>query len=467
MQGSLAHELKKYTASEIYPFHMPGHKRNLPARIREGLERIEELDLTELEESDNLHDPKGIIKAASEYAAEVYGAEKSYFLINGSSCGILAAIAACAGAREGGRLLLMAENAHICAYHALEITGARAEYIPVKKIQPQGIDSSVDPQEIKERLESLNIKGALPFALYLTSPSYEGVVSDIESIAKISHDFGLPLIVDEAHGAHLCFFDRYGETGIKSALDLGADIVVQSLHKTLPALTQTAILHLNSKLVEKKSLEHMLRVFQSSSPSYILLSSIDLAVRYMQEKGREPVRRHLSMLEDFRAELSSLKHIEIWEAGEEVYRQDPSKLVITVKKSASGEVLEAGGALMKNILKAEAGIELEMAARSYALAITSICDTKEGLQKLKRALFALDRCIEQFASEKIRRERKGETKKEEEENRLRAMEGRKVREYIYAYPPGIPILKPGEYLDKKKREEISAYIKEGIQIIGI
>lgn len=466
-QSALAHELQRYAASGFYPFHMPGHKRNFPAEIGRELGRIQELDLTELEETDNLHCPSGIIRDSIEYAARVYGSDRSYFLINGSSCGVMAAICACAASAGSRRILLMGENAHICAYHALEISKAEAEYIPIGKISPYGIDASASPGDVKERLEGLRAKESLPFAVYLTSPSYEGVVSDIEAIAEISHAFGLPLIVDEAHGAHLCFFARYGNTNIQSALDLGADIVIQSLHKTLPALTQTAILHIKSELADKEGLEHMLRVFQSSSPSYVLLSSIDLALRYMQEEGRDPVRRHLRMLEDFHAQISGLRHIEIWRAKEGAYRQDPTRLVIGAGKSDPALTREAGGALIRNMLKEEAGIELEMAGRSHALAITSICDTKEGFQRLRKALFMLDERMEELSEEEIRERSGSGIDRERLRRRLEAMEGRKALEYVYAYPPGIPILRPGECLDKTKKEEISGYIEKGIHIIGI
>ena len=260
IEKSLAYKLKSYVNENNYPFHMPGHKRNAPQQIKAMMQDIYSFDLTEVDGTDELYNAEGIIKEAMDNAAEIYGADKTYFLINGSTSGILAAINACC---NGKKYIAMASNSHISAYHAVEVCGVKPVFIKPERMLPYEIYSSVKTEEVLNSIESLE---ELPAAVYITSPTYDGVISDIASIAKAVHKYNIPLIVDEAHGAHLNFFNRYAHTGVDSALDSGADLVIQSLHKTLPALTQTAILHLKSNLIEFDRIKHYLKVFSSSSP---------------------------------------------------------------------------------------------------------------------------------------------------------------------------------------------------------
>lgn len=467
-KSGLVHRLRKYVNSGIHPFHMPGHKRQMPPDISNALKNIEEIDLTELEASDNLHRPRGVIREALEYARSVYNSNRTYFLINGSSCGILAAINTCANLYKGKnqeKILLFGDNAHISVYHALELCKAKAEYIHNDKVKGYGFAASTNPQKIKEKLRSSFQCGKLPFAVLVTSPTYEGVVSDIKSIAQIVHAYGIPLIVDEAHGAHLRFFEKDGNTGISSALDSGADIVVQSLHKTMPALTQTALLHLKSDLVSAKKIEHALRIFQSTSPSYILLSSIDLAIRYMNEEGKSAIKKFLSMRQAFLEKMHLLPYIKIWEGGgDEIYKKDLTKLVIGINKDNTD--MEICGTFIQKFLRDKAGVEVEMAAESYVLAIIGVCDTKDGFQKLEEGLCGLDEWIgkRQTCGEKDDFFNASPNIKEEKYYQIKALEGSFAKEHIYAYPPGIPIIKKGEYIDGKKTEEILRYIKSGIEI---
>ena len=267
----LKQKLLQYGSEDIYPMHMPGHKRNLNMV---SMGEPYAIDITEIHGFDDLHDAKGALAHGMERAAKLFGSEETYYLVNGSSCGILAAITASV---EKGDAVLVARNCHKSVYHALELYHLKPRYILPSMDDAFGICGSIMPEDIASALQRHpEVK-----AVILTSPTYEGIVSDVEAIASIVHGYGIPLIVDEAHGAHFSFSDMFP----KSALRLGADLVVQSLHKTLPSLTQTAVLHCNGNLVDRTKLHHRLEIFQSSSPSYIFMTSIDQCVSLLETQG--------------------------------------------------------------------------------------------------------------------------------------------------------------------------------------
>ena len=235
----LEQKLNELEQSDIYPFHMPGHKRAfLPFANPYAI------DITEIEGFDNLHHATGILQEAQQKAADLYGAKKTYYLVNGSTCGLLAAISA---AVPRGEKILVARNCHKAVYHAMYLR----QLVPVY-LYPEdtayGIQGQVTPQMVRKQLEQTpDIR-----AVVITSPTYDGVVSDIKNIADTVHAYGIPLIVDEAHGAHFGFSPEFPE----NATRLGADAVIMSVHKTLPAFTQTALLHLCSdRIAEKKGID--------------------------------------------------------------------------------------------------------------------------------------------------------------------------------------------------------------------
>jgi len=283
----LIDRLKEYGKSDFYAFHMPGHKRQEELGITLFPNPFS-VDITEIDGFDNLHHPEGILKESMERAAAVYGADRTYYLVNGSTCGILAAISS---AVSDGKKLLMARNSHKSAYHAAMLNRMETEYIYPEIIEESGIQGGIEPGELRRILEA--DKENRIGAVFLTSPTYEGIVSDIKSLAEIVHERGIPLIVDEAHGAHFAFYEGEGEnrqTGRlfpRSALHCGADLVIQSIHKTLPSLTQTAVLHLKEGIADRERLEFYLRIYQSSSPSYVMMASIDNCIEYMAGEGRK------------------------------------------------------------------------------------------------------------------------------------------------------------------------------------
>lgn len=285
----LLEKLQEYRAEDMYPFHMPGHKRKpLP------FPNPYSIDITEIDGFDNLHHAEGILKEAQERAADLYGSKECFYLVNGSTCGLLAAI--CAATKKRDKVLV-ARNCHKAVYHALYLNELQAEYIyPV--ITKSGIQGQIEPEQVKKAL-LLNPDIA---AVILTSPTYEGVVSDINAIAGIAHERGIPLIVDEAHGAHLGFGAGFPENAVRQ----GADAVIMSLHKTLPSFTQTALLHLCSERIDKDAVKMYLGMFETSSPSYLFMAGMDSCIRVVKEQGNILFSDYRKLLDDFYREVADL-----------------------------------------------------------------------------------------------------------------------------------------------------------------
>ena len=231
-------KLKAYSESDFYAFHMPGHKRN---KTLLGIELPYDLDITEIDGFDDLHHADGILKEEQERAARVFGAEESHFLVNGSTVGILSAIA---GVTNKGDQILVARNCHKSVYHAIYMNELNPVYLYPRFDSELQLNIEISAEDVRRALNRYpQIR-----AVMMVSPTYDGIVSDVAEIAKAAHEKGLPLIVDEAHGAHFGF-DPYFP---KSANIYGADLVINSLHKTLPALTQTALLHVNGEMVKRR-----------------------------------------------------------------------------------------------------------------------------------------------------------------------------------------------------------------------
>ncbi len=468
-EDRLIERLRRYGASDFYPFHMPGHKRN-PAIGSEYTNPFE-IDITEIQGFDNLHHPEGILKESMEWAASVYGADRTYYLINGSSCGILAAICGTTGC---GGTILMARNCHKAAYNGVFLNHLKARYVYPQVIENLGIQGGILPEDVDKLLrDHEDIEAVL-----IVSPTYDGIVSDVEGIAQVVHRYGKPLIVDEAHGAHFSF----GTDFPVSALEKGADVVVQSLHKTLPCFTQTALLHVKGDLVSHKEIERYLRVFQSSSPSYVFMAGIENCIYHMDREGRGEMGKFHCSLMNLRAELGAMKHLtlvdERWIGKYGVYDLDPSKIVISVGKTA------LTGADLDRILREKYHLEMEMCCADHVVAITSLGDRTDGLKRLAQALLETDRGLTDRAEDRALEssmEWSGRVTSRPEvemtvfegisgEKEPVAVEdsvGRIAGEFVYIYPPGIPIVAPGEMLLPSLVHTIWEYQKMGLSVQGM
>ena len=457
----LYEKLDQLEASDWVPFHMPGHKRNPSFRWGLPFGR----DITEIEGFDNLHHAKEVLLASQEELARQVGARKSYFLVNGSTAGILMALSA--AVKKGGKLL-MARNCHKAVYHGVLLRGLRPVYLP-SGVGDFGLNLDIKPEEVEGEL----LKNPDVEAVFITSPTYDGVVSDIKAIAELSHDRNIPLLVDEAHGAHLRFSGYFPA----SAVEAGADLVIQSFHKTLPALTQTAVLHLCSGRVEEERLSFFSSVYQTSSPSYLLLESLDRCVEYGRVRAGADFAAYVKILDWAREEIEGIPGITLI-TPQDCFAFDRSKILLSATSLGIG-----GGELMS--LLREDHLELEMEAEEYCLALSSVGDTKESFLRLIKSLQRISREMGQSKekeNEKIKEKQKKRNKialprqiltpgeAYEAKGRKVSWEealGRVSADFAYLYPPGIPLVVPGEVLEESLLAEMKRYKSEGKEIHGL
>lgn len=349
--------LEKLKENNMKPYHMPGHKRR---GIAEGLPY--DIDITEIEGFDNLHDMQGVIKDIADRGAQVYKSIASYPLVNGSTCGVLAGIYSLT--RENKNVLI-ARNCHKSVYNAVEILGLNPTYI-MPEIERLGIMGKIAYESVEKALKDSDIG-----TVVITSPTYEGVISDVDAIYQVCKRYGAYLFVDAAHGAH--FMEK----------SLRCDMCVMSLHKTLPALTQTALLNICSDRVDRSMVQHALSIFETSSPSYVLLASIDECLRYVQKNTADfdALERNLSY---FYKNTVALDNMEVF------CFDDPTKIIIETED----------GYLLADMLRKH-NIEAEMASDYYVLAIVTCQDKLDDLEILLRALYEIDKALPPYSIPEI------------------------------------------------------------------
>lgn len=450
---NLYQKLEEYSKKDIVPLHMPGHKRNTKML---GTQLPYNIDITEIDGFDDLHHADGIIKNIQEKAQKIYNTKKSFLLINGTTCGILAGIRSFVKKNDK---ILVARNCHKSVYHAIELNELKPIYV-MPKTNEDGINLEIMPKEVKNKIkENPDIK-----LVVLTSPTYEGIISNIKEIVKICHENKIPVLVDEAHGAHLKFMNKTKEL---SAVDAGADIVVQSVHKTLPALTQTSLLHINGNMVNEEKLKHELSIFETSSPSYILMASIENCLDFLQQ-NENMFERYEENLEYFYNKTKELKKLEILKNKlTDQYFDDGKIVIITTKTNITGKELS-------EILRKKYKIELEMSYVNYAIAMTSVCDSKENVERLINALIDIDAKLEiqkmpKYEFENILPIISKSIYEAEKEDKFvkidyRKAEGRISKEYMWVYPPGIPIITPGEIISKDIINLMEQISEAGLEI---
>jgi arginine/lysine/ornithine decarboxylase len=471
---------------------MPGGKRN-PQWGETGLPY--QYDISEIEGFDDLHHGVGLIKELEKRAAKCYGSEETALLVNGSTSGLLSGIMACT---NKGDKVLVGRGSHKSIYHGIFLNELETVYLYPEYDKEKDIPLEINPKDVRQALEkNPDIK-----AVIVTSPTYDGVVSDIGRIAEIVHEKSIPLIVDEAHGAHFGF----GEIFPENSNALGADLVIHSLHKTLPSLTQTALIHKNGNIVDWEKVRYYLQIFQSSSPSYILMSSIDVCISMLEDE--ELRKRYFSeyqeRLQKARERLKKLPDLELIETK----NYDVSKILISVKR------INKTGLEIYNILLKKYLLQMEMAAGSTVLAMTSIADTEEGLERLVMALEEIagenhlktqkskgeltlekekvsdkqEKNIKAIEKEQIENSEENQKrwefpkpeqvysistalagKRETSGSRLpfKECEDRISREFVYLYPPGIPLIVPGERISLEAIRILLQYEELGYKIKGV
>ncbi len=463
---TLLDRLEEHRLRGPAPLHMPGHKRN--ESLAPYLKALGAgLDLTEIPGFDDLHAPCGLLAEAMERTAALYGSREAFFLVNGSTGGLLAGIRA--AARRHDRVLV-ARNCHKAVYHALELAELEPVFLQPPVVEGLGIAGSLPPEMVEHALEAHpEIR-----LVILTSPTYEGVLSHVEEICRLAHQKGVPVLVDEAHGAHLGLHPAFPP----GAVSLGADLVVQSFHKTLPSLTQTGVLHLQGGLVSPEELRRQLGIFQTSSPSYLLMASLEGCVTLLEEQGEALFADWHRRLEAFDEAIRPLRRIWVPGHGERggeaipgVFALDPSKMVIGV-----GGLSLTGIGLMERLAQAY-GLQLEMALEDYAIAMTGMGDEAETLSRLARALLELEAHygLPEGAGGGVvlalplpRRAYPPAEAMERPWVLLprQAAAGFISAAYLWAYPPGVPLVIPGEEIEPALLEALGRMEAAGVNLIA-
>ncbi len=456
----LSEQLSSYSRKDYYPFHMPGHKRN-PQSVE--YEPSIQTDLTEIDGFDNLHHAQGILREAQERACALFCSQETFFSVNGSTAALQSAVFA--AVTDGGKLL-MARNCHKAVYHAVYLRRATPVYLYPQWEETYGLNGGISVDQIQQKLQRDNDIQAV----ILTSPTYDGIVSDIRAIAAVCHNFGVPLLVDEAHGAHFSFHSSLPVSSIR----LGADVVVQSLHKTLPAMTQTALLHRCSDRVSSALLHRYMEIFQSSSPSYPLMASIDSCICQLKANGIESFEQYIKQLRFLYQQLEDCKHLRILQRDAvgraAIYDQDPSKILIFTDQTNL-----TGRQLYKHLLQ-DYHLQMEMSTVSYVLGITGIGDTEEGFQRLACALLEIDKMLQN--RDNVRHAKQmpvnqyamplGKAMDTARQNLpLQEASGLICTTFIYLYPPGIPLIVPGERISQEVIVYVTDCLENGYEICGL
>ncbi len=456
MDAPLYNRIKELTGSQTYPLHMPGHKRNLNF-IEDTLLN---LDVTEIDGTDNMHHPREVILQAEEKLAELNSCDKALFLVNGGSSGILTAILGTVG--EGDKIIV-GRNAHKSVHNGLVLSGATPVYV-YPEVLSSAILGGITPDNLNQAFKAYPDTKAV----IVTSPTYEGFICDIKALAEIAHKNNAILIVDETHGAHFPFSKSFPQ----SAMEAGADISINSWHKTLPCPNQSAVINLKLKRLDLSRLTEAYSMVQTTSPSYIMMSIMD-KVRGVLTENRQIFDEYIDSLRKARDMLKNLKGLRLIDnstfSSESTVDYDISKLVILTGKNFSGKALA-------QILLKEYNIQIELAAPDYIIAMTSVADTALGLFGFAKAICEIDKGLPYFEPSvtvkcnadincPVSSPRKAFYAKTKYTS-LESSVGFVAGECITPFPPDIPLILTGEKITKEHLEQIKIYRKLGITLLG-
>ncbi len=458
-RAPLFEALKDYHKRKVVPFDVPGHKHGvgIPDMVEYFGSAMLELDVNAMKCLDNISNPIGVIKEAEELAADAYYADHAFFLVNGTSSGVQTMIMSVC---EPGDKVILPRNAHKSAFTALILSGVIPVYIQPEINEELGLAMGISIESV----ESAIVRHPEAKAVFLVNPTYYGAISDVKSIVKLAHKYGMAVLVDEAHGAHLNFHPDlpYG------AIELGADMCAVSTHKTGGSLTQSSLLLLREGIIDQPTVKTTLNLTQTTSASYILMASLDIARKQLATKGEEILTEVLKLSRWARAEINKIDGL--YAFGNEligdpgVYDFDETKLGINVRN------LGLTGFEVYDILRDEYGIQAELGDMYNILAIVSLGDTQESLQALVDAL--KDLAVTHRINEEIKLTTgilknpdiivspRDAYYSEKKVVRLKDAVGEISGESIMAYPPGIPVVTPGERISEEIVEHILALKEE-------
>lgn len=456
--------LKWYKNQRIVPFDVPGHKQG------RGNKELQEflgadclsVDVNSMKPLDNLCHPTSVIKEAEELAAEAFGADNAFFMVNGTTSAVQAMIMSVC--KEGDKII-MPRNVHRSAINSLILIGANPIYINPGIHSRLGISLGMSLDDIRKAIkENPDAK-----AIFVNNPTYYGICSDLKEIVKLAHSHGMYVLADEAHGTHFYFDKRLPV----SAMEAGADMAAVSIHKTGGSLTQSSMLLMKNNRINPHYVRTIINLTQTTSGSYLLLSSLDMARRNLALHGEEIFEEVVSIAEYARNEINKIPGYYAFSKeivnGDNVYDFDVTKLTINT--------LDIGlaGIEAYDILRDDYGIQIELGDIGNILAIISVGDTRYNIERLVSALSEIKRIHtkdkkgifdHEYINPIVKRSPKEAFYAEKESISLEACEGRISGEFVMCYPPGIPILAPGELITKEAIECIVASKEKGSLVTG-
>ena len=460
MRTPIYDQLKKLSQQNTVRFHMPGHKGKDTGMT--FLKDLPAIDVTETFGTDNLQHPSGVIKESLELIAKEYGAVYSVFTANSSSGAMHIALAT---VTKPGDKILIQRNCHKCVYNGAILNALDVEYVYPKYEEEAHVLGGISPVDVDAWLE----KDKAIKAVVITYPTYFGICCNLEEIAKVVHSHGRYLIVDAAHGPHFAFSDEFP----RSAISCGADLVVHSAHKTLNSFTQTSMLHVGTENVDISRLHKMMNTFQTTSPSYIFMQSVEAAVAYMaSEEGKRATTEHIKNLVEITEKLKTIPGLYVYTTDNnhdvEIYDKDRSKIIFHLRGRNGNE--------LRTELYERFNVLLEMADYWYALALVGVNNTREELEKLYEALKVLASeapeeeipiedlsMMEMEASMSIREAFYADKEivpLEEAANRISGA-------LVIPYPPGIPLVTPGEVITPELIRYIRLLLDKGMDVTGM
>lgn len=452
----------KYVNENNASFCMPGHKHGrgfLSTDIGKELARlIINCDITEVDGLDNLHNAEGIIKEAEDLLSQFYNSKKSRFLVNGSTSGNLIMIFS---TLQEGDKVIVDRNCHKSIYNGIILRKLNPIYVQNKFHKEFNLPVNMDMEELKTAIE----QNQDARAIILTYPNYYGIACDLKSIISMAKESNMYVLVDSAHGAHYGVYEKLPQ----NAVSLGADMVVMSCHKTLPSFTQTSYLHINnSKLIDKA--QFYFKAFNSTSPSYMLMASMDYARYYIENFGQEAYSDLISLCDKYKEKLKKLNYLRILEDEDlDIYNcnLDKTRYVINFKNNISAN-------LVLNYLRKH-HIQAEMSDLYNIVLIFSPFNTEEELEYLYevfskmpyKEFYMKNVPLLSYKVPKAYIAPYEALEKSKELMKIENSEGHICGESIIPYPPGVPILMAGELIDKEAIDVIKYYIENNIEIIGV
>ncbi|WHY77660.1 aminotransferase class I/II-fold pyridoxal phosphate-dependent enzyme [Neobacillus sp. WH10] len=452
--------LMKHVNKEPISFHVPGHKYGLIDQSDEDhfFNKLLKIDATELSGLDDLHSPEGAILEAEMLLADLYHTKKSFFLVNGSTVGNLAMImAAC----SEGTQVLVERNCHKSVLNALKLAKARPVFLEPEFNQEWKIAAGVSVETVKQAINRYPDAKAI----ILTYPNYYGMTYDLQEIIHLSHHHHIPVLVDEAHGPHFIV----GEPFPASAVQLGADMIVQSAHKTLPAMTMGSFLHVNSDLINMEKVKEYLEVFQSSSPSYPIMASLDLARNYLGTYEQKDLSFLLTEIKHFKEELAKIPTIKVLDFP--LNHGDLLKITIQSRCELNGFELQ------KRL--EESGIYTELADPNNVLFILPLLKDgqrypfQEAAKKIQKALLGLSffEVKEEFIMDRYKISELAIPYEDMvsltvKEVIITEAAGFTCAETIIPYPPGVPLLLKGERITGEKLNRLNRLLQSGARFQG-